>query len=189
MNELDKILYTKLFTDKLASGVNPMDNSPIPPGDLLRNERISNCMRYVSDILGKVIENGGISARKSARSTATLPFAISDEQIANVPMGENPISLSAFVKQINEQIDENVYKKLKSKAVSEWLVDIGMLFCETVHDKSRKSPTEQGKSMGIFTEQRRSLTGITYTAVLYSVQARQFILDNMDAVTAKNNES
>ncbi len=187
MNELDKILYTKLFVDKLASGVNPLDDSPIPPSDLLRNTRISNCMGYVSDILGKVIANGGISPPKSSRNTGTLPFEITDEQIANVPLGETPISLSMFVKQINEQIDQDVYKKLKAKSVGDWLVDINMLFCEIVHDKSRKSPTEQGKSMGIFTEHRRSSMGIPYTVVLYSVQARQFILDNMDAIVAKNN--
>ena len=67
MTELEKIEYTKGFVDKLAEGINPIDGTPIAEGDLLNNVRISRCMYYVSDILRRVIENGGIEGKKPAK--------------------------------------------------------------------------------------------------------------------------
>ena len=61
MTELEKIAYAKSFIDKLANGVNPIDDSTIPDGDVVNNVRLSRCFFYVSDILRQVIENGGIT--------------------------------------------------------------------------------------------------------------------------------
>ena len=44
MTENEKILYAKSFIDKMANGVNPLDNTPIPEGELLNNVRISRCL-------------------------------------------------------------------------------------------------------------------------------------------------
>ena len=51
MTELEKIEYAKSFIDKLANGVNPLDNSVIPDGEIVNNVRLSRCFFYVSDIL------------------------------------------------------------------------------------------------------------------------------------------
>ena len=61
MTELEKIEYTKAFIDKLANGINPLDDTPIPEGDIANNVRLSRCFFYVSDILRQVIENGGVT--------------------------------------------------------------------------------------------------------------------------------
>ena len=54
MTELEKIAYAKSFIDKLANGINPLDGTPIPEGDITNNVRLSRCFFYVSDILGQV---------------------------------------------------------------------------------------------------------------------------------------
>ena len=51
MAEIAKILYAKSFIDKMANGINPLDNSPIPEGELLNHVRISRCLFYVSELL------------------------------------------------------------------------------------------------------------------------------------------
>ena len=56
MTEIEKIEYTKEFIDKLAKGINPLDDTPIPEGDLVNHVRLSRCFSYVSGILGKIIE-------------------------------------------------------------------------------------------------------------------------------------
>ena len=78
MTELEKIEYTKSFIDKLANGINPLDGTPVPEGDLLNNVRISRCMFYVSNILRQVIENGGIKPQKKYKK---VPFEITPEQL------------------------------------------------------------------------------------------------------------
>ena len=60
MTELEKTAYAKSFIDKLANGINPLDNQPIEETDIVNNVRISRCLFYVSDILRKVIEAGGV---------------------------------------------------------------------------------------------------------------------------------
>lgn len=60
MTEIEKIAYAKSFIDKLANGINPIDGSVIAATDTVKNERLSKCFFYVSDILQKVIENGGL---------------------------------------------------------------------------------------------------------------------------------
>ena len=56
MTELEKIAYAKSFIDKLANGINPLDDTPIPDGDIAKNVRLSRCFFYVSGILQKEIE-------------------------------------------------------------------------------------------------------------------------------------
>ena len=34
MTELEKIAYAKAFIDKLANGINPLDDTPIPDDDI-----------------------------------------------------------------------------------------------------------------------------------------------------------
>lgn len=60
MTELEKIERAKMYMDKLANGINPIDESRAPNEDIINNVRLSSCFFYVSDILRQVIENGGI---------------------------------------------------------------------------------------------------------------------------------
>lgn len=64
MTELEKIAYAKSFIDKLANGINPIDNQPVAEEDVVNNVRLTRCFFYVSDILRQVIENGGITPPK-----------------------------------------------------------------------------------------------------------------------------
>ena len=63
MTELEKIVYAKSFIDKLANGINPLDDTLIPDGDVVNNVRLSRCFFYVSSIL----QNGAAPLQKSRR--------------------------------------------------------------------------------------------------------------------------
>ena len=67
MTELEKIAYAKSFIDKLANGINPLDDTPIPDDDIANNVRLSRCFFYVSDILRQIIDAGGFSVEKATR--------------------------------------------------------------------------------------------------------------------------
>ena len=47
MTELEKIVYAKTFIDKLANGINPINDTPIPEGDTVNNVRLSRCFFFV----------------------------------------------------------------------------------------------------------------------------------------------
>lgn len=187
MTELEKISYAKSFIDKLANGINPLDDTPIPDGDIVNNVRLSRCFFYVSDILRQVIENGGISVQKPAK-IRKKEFTLTDEERAKLRVSDRPLSASEITSCLYSVIDQDTTKKLSARSVNDWLEDIGLL--ETValpNGKSRRTPTPQGKELGIFTEERSGQYG-TYLAVLYSPQAQQFIYDNIEAVIESKKE-
>ena len=84
MTELEKIAYAKSFIDKLANGINPLDDTPIPDDDIANNVRLSRCFFYVSDILRQVYENGGVTSR-SVLLKSRLRFLLSNLRNSNIP--------------------------------------------------------------------------------------------------------
>ena len=59
MTDLETMQRAKMYLDKLANGINPLTDQPASDSDCINQVRISRCLFYVSDLLRKVIENGG----------------------------------------------------------------------------------------------------------------------------------
>lgn len=184
MTESEKIAYAKSFIDKLANGINPIDNTPVKEDDVVNNVRISRCLFYVSDILRQVVENGGVS--KTAKHL--VPFSISSEQLLNFSYSDVPIAISENAKRINALINTDVMRKITYKDLTNWLLSVNLLIEETYGDKKIKRPTPQGNEMGITTEVRTGQKG-TYAVILYNKSAQQFIIDNLESVILLKNSS
>lgn len=178
--ELEMLERAKGYMEKLANGINPIDDTEVSENDCINNVRLSRCFFYVADVLGKVIENGGTTpVRKKA---GTIPFSVTDEQLKNYEFSENPIALSEIAKRINVLVNNENMKKLTYNHLADWLMSVNMLEYATKSDgTTTKYPTEAGKRLGIAVEKRQSMRG-DYMVVVYSKQAQQFIIDNMDAV-------
>ena len=181
MTELEKIAYAKSFIDKLANGINPLNDTLIPEDDIANNVRLSRCFFYVSDILRQVYENGGITKPKR---TPKIPFAASLEQLEKFEYSEEPIVVSEIAKRICARVDNDNMEKVSYRQINQWLLNIGMLY---LHDfggkKPVKRPTEDGNQIGITVETRMGRYG-EYQVVLYNEDAQRFILDNLEAVVA-----
>ncbi len=187
MTELEKIAYAKSFIDKLANGINPLDDSRIPENDIANNVRLSRCFSYVSDILHQVIENGGIQPSKSAK-TAKKDFALTDEERKKIHVSDMPLSVSEIAKKLNDLVDLETTKKISAVAINNWLLEVCLLEVVGQTDgKNRKLPTGQGREIGIFTEERIGQYG-TYITVLFSPSAQQFIYDHIDAIVELKSE-
>lgn len=181
MTEVEKIAYAKSFIDKLANGVNPLDGLPVNEADIVNNVRISRCFFYVSEILGKVIENGGTApANKERKSKGD--FNLSLEQRKNFKFSSVPIGISDIIDRMNDLINTDECKRISAVSVSSWLVDAGFLETYTRSDgRASKRPTKQGEEIGIVMEQRTGHYG-EYSAVLYNENAQRFVIDNIDAI-------
>lgn len=187
MTELEKIEYTKGFVDKLAEGINPIDGTPIAEGDLLNNVRISRCMYYVSDILRRVIENGGTESKKPAKR-GRAPFALSDSARRGLIPADEPLRISQVTSLINERVDPETMKSLRSGVITRWLLGIGALEeVQLPSGKTTRLPTPQGRSLGLITQEFQGENS-AYSVVLYKPEAQQFIFDNLDAIEQLNRE-
>ncbi len=181
MLETETVKKAKSYIDKMANGINPINNMPVSEYDSVNNVKVSRCLFYVSDILRQVIENGGVVAGKKKPKE---DFYITFETIQKFSFSDTPISLSEIAKKINELTDNENMKKLSYSHLSNWLISIEILHIETAPGgKSVKRPAESGKNLGITVEERLGFHG-PYTAVLYNNAAQHFIIDNIDAVIA-----
>ncbi len=107
MTEYEKIAYAKSFIDKLANGVNPLDDTPIPDDDIVNNVRLSRCFFYVSSILQREIERERKKLSKEMRGDR-LPFSITSEQLEGFEYSQAPISVSAMAQKINWLVREDI---------------------------------------------------------------------------------
>ena len=64
MTELETMQRAKMYLDKLVQGIDPITNQEVPEDSVLNNVRLARCFFYVSDVLGKVIDIGGVIGGK-----------------------------------------------------------------------------------------------------------------------------
>lgn len=185
MTELEKIAYAKTFIDKLANGINPLDDTPISEDDIVNNIRLSRCFFYVSDILRQVLEEG---ARKQPKKVERLPFSLTPEQIQHFEYTATPISATALARKINglvwDAIEAKKMERLSYQKITQWLLDIGMIeYREWEDGRMKRFPTADGEEMGLITQVWENY-GRRSPVVFYSEDAQRFIMDHLEAVIA-----
>ena len=184
MTELQKIAYAKSFIDKLANGINPLDDTPIPDDDIANNVRLSRCFFYVSNILQKEIDRESKKEKKEKKSRL-VDFSITYEQLQNFEYSSKPISATVLAKKINQLVECENMRKLSYRQITGWLLNIGMLEYKDIgNGKMKRQPTQQGEDIGIVLEFWEKGPGRKYPVIMYSETAQRFILDNIDAVIA-----
>jgi hypothetical protein len=178
MTELETLQRAKMYMEKLANGINPIDGSPIPAEDIVNNVRLSRCFFYVADVLRQVIDNGGVTPQLKAKKEV---FSLPAEKRKDFAFSDEPITITEIVKRMNDLVACDNMIKLTTSVMLEWLLSIDALKIEpTTEGRSAKRPTNQGFMLGIHTETRNSANG-PYSVVVYNREAQQFLLDNMDA--------
>lgn len=185
MTELEKIVYAKSFIDKLANGINPLDDMPIPEDDIANNLRMSRCFSYVSSILQKEITRQRKKEEKG-KKPLRLPFSITQEQLQKFEYSSYPISVSAMGKKINwlvrEDIEEKKIEKFSYRKINYWLHDIGMLeWRDWSNGRAKRFPTPEGAAIGLVLE-IREFYGRRSPVIYLSEEAQRFIIDHFEAV-------
>lgn len=182
MTELEKIRRAKLYIDKLANGINPIDDSPVPEQDVINQVRISRCLFFVSQVLGQVEQQGGV---RGPGRPVKRAFAITKEQQTKLVLEDRPISVSEFVRRVNEVVpDRPGRQKLRTTDVTTWLLEQGLIEIVPQADhKSVKVPTDQGRALGIVLEQLTGPKG-AYQGMLYGPEAQRFLADHLEGIAA-----
>ena len=190
MTELEKIAYAKTFIDKLANGINPIDGSAIPDGDVANNVRLSRCFFYVSDILRQVIDNGGINPAPTVKEKKPKKQAyfLLPEQAERFEYSDTPITATEISNRIIAVGPKDGVRAFPRKKLSKWLVCLGLIEEVEIGGEWVKRPTESGSELGILFEERSGQHG-SYSVVLYNRSAQEFIVDNIDSMLAFDNES
>ena len=181
MTELETLERAKMYIEKLANGINPIDGSVIPDGDVANNVRLARCFFYVAGVLGQLVDKGGLTPQKK---TQKEPFALSQEQKNAFQYSKASIPISELSKRINALADSENMETLSYRRIRDWLEHMELL--EEVQNGDgiiTKYPTAQGEKMGISLDARSGPKG-TYFVVVYSMSAQHFILDHLEEIVA-----
>ncbi len=188
MTELEKITYAKSFIDQMANGINPLDGTPVPDGEVLSQVRVSRCLFYVSGLLQQMIDRETVGAVSDPHMTERMrktEFALTEDARAQLYLSGKPLTISEITEQLNGVVDRNTVKRISGAAINRWLVSEGILEETEINGRQRKCPTAAGESIGILAEEREGQNGF-YTVLLYSADAQALIYDNVDAIVAYN---
>ena len=185
MTELETIARAKMYIDKLANGINPLDDTAVAENDIVNNVRISRCLFFVSDTLRRVLENGGVGVASRVKKNK---FKITAEELEKFAFSDRPITISEITKRINDIADTENSTKLSHKTITSWLSEIGMLkeMINTAGKKSKR-PTAEGAELGIFVKEVTSQNG-TFNVVFYNKSAQKFIVDNIPSVIENHSD-
>lgn len=187
MTELEMLQRAKMYIDKLANGIDPITDREVPPDDIIHQVRLARCFFYVSNVLRRTIENGGIS-QKAEKREKKVPFAVSPEKLSTYEFSENPISASEIARRLTALTENEQMKHMKYSSITNWLAKIGMLSTVELPDGKRtKRPTEVGMETGITVEDRIGSQGKPYQVVVYNREAQHFLIDNLSAILEAEN--
>ena len=172
------------YLEELANGNDPFTGESLPEDTVLNNLELSRSFFFVMGILQEVIDNGGMVKRVVRRSR--MPFVISEEEKGEIELTDAPINISTFCENINRVVDPEKSGKLKVTAFGKWLMNKGLLTVEVDNGERNKKATEAGVELGIESEWR-TYGDRQYYATSYNKEAQQFLLDNLDEITAISN--
>lgn len=178
MTELETMQRAKMYIDKMANGINPLTDKEIEEDDFVNNVRISRCLFYVSGILEKVINNGGVTNPKYKKNVKA-PFP--SELLAQYIYKEDA-TISRIIEQLYEPVANQNIKKISAVSIHNWLISCGIL--EERYDeklqKTVRTVTEKGKQFGLRNEYISKYDGKEYHAIIYGKKAQENLIANFD---------
>lgn len=182
MDEFEVLCKAKTYMDKLANGINPLNDQVLDENDIVNNVKLARCFFYVSNVLRQIIENGGLVKKTKSKRT---DFNITDKELIKYEYSDEPIPITKVVRRINNLIDQNEMKYLSYKVVSEWLKNIGMLEdANGRYGNARTCPTKIGEEIGISIEKRLGSRG-EYFAIYYNRNAQEYIINHIEEIIIK----
>lgn len=179
MADVEKLRKVKQCIDSLAEGLNPFTGHPLPEEDIVNDVRVSRSLFLASSFLQEQMQ--GTTAKKTGKKQA---FRLSLEERERVEFSSQPIPASELARRMNDAVGTQDCKKISYRQITNWLVNVGMLkLSENAIGSQRHRPTDSGKKMGIFVDNRVGQYG-SYQVVLYNINAQHFVVDNIDAIVA-----
>ena len=186
MTEIEKIAYAKTFIDKLANGINPLDDTLIQDDSVVNNIRISRCFFFVSDILRNIINGDYVLDGKKLKKTK---FKITKEQIDCYEFNTDNISLGEFIIKIYMLVDNKCLQRPKRDIIENWLIKNEYIeYRKNSDGKLTKVPSQKGRDAGIFLREKYKRNGLFYY-ITYSKEAQQLLLNNLIDIFENESEN
>lgn len=152
------------FLYNLANGFDPITGEAITDyNDVFKKVDIVRTLFCLRDLIDKNVKN---------EKTKKIDFKLTDTDV----VVNWSVSISSFVRTINDKNYAENMKKAKYKNILDWLIKEEYLF---INSSGSKEPTQKGYDIGMSYVERSSTYGRMYFVVEYDSNAQEFILDNI----------
>ena len=101
MTDMKKLATAKVWIEKLANGINPLNDELVKEDDIINNVNISRCLFYVTELLDE------IKAETAVERKGRKAFFLSTKDAANIHIS-TPNGIANFVKLVNGYISSDM---------------------------------------------------------------------------------
>ena len=195
MERIELVERAKMYLQLLSNGVHPVTGKSIPQDSAFIDQKVKRCFSFISEVLDEYVElKAKVEQLEKDREKHTIVvakkqvFSITQEQCNSIKLSKEPISVMAFMKNINEVIDAETTEKLSSTRINKWLTNRGLVTSEkvqTVTNKTIYKPSDVAVRIGIAEESfvdRKS--GEVKTQIKLEERAQLFIIENLEEIIA-----
>lgn len=195
MERIALVERAKMYLQLLSNGVHPVTGQSIPQDSAFVDPKVKRCFSFISEVLDEYVElKAKADQPEKDRNKNTIVvakkqvFSITQEQCNSIKLSKEPISVMAFMKNINEVIDVETTEKLSSTRINKWLTNRGLVTSEkvqTVTNKTIYKPSDVAVRIGITEESfvdRKS--GEVKTQIKLEERAQLFIIENLEEIIA-----
>lgn len=178
--DTQKLYKLRFYAEQLEKGIDPTSGIQFAEDTILNTYKIKEYngeVRRLLDSLIIALENEGTRSNKHK-----IPFFMLKEEKEVFNYSNSPVSISEFCYKLNENISVGM-NKLYPKDVTKGLEKLGYLETRNLEeDRTCKIPTKKGRNIGIIQEIRKNIYGNEYSVNLYTVNAQEFVLWNLEKI-------
>lgn len=193
MEKIELVERAKMYLKLLGDGVHPVTGAKIPGDSAFMDEKVRRCFSFISQVLDEYIE---LSAKvenlesEKEKTTIVVPkkqaFYITREQCDGIKLSKEPLTILAFMKNINSVIDSDSMEKLTSTRINKWLSKRGLVTTATVRtvvSKTVYKPSEFATKIGILEEEvLDKKSGEVKGQIKLGESAQLFIIENLEEI-------
>ena len=193
MEKNELIERAKMYLKLLSDGVHPVSGDLIPGDSAFMDEKVKRCFLFISQILDEYVElSEKVERLEADKEKATVviakkqEFSITQEQCDSIKLSKEPLTVLAFMKNVNSVIDSDNMEKLSSTRINKWLSEKGLVTTEkvqTVVNKTVYKPSDFATRIGIVEEEFvDKKSGEVKAQIKLSESAQLFIIENLEQI-------
>lgn len=195
MDRIELVERAKMYLQLLSNGVHPVTGQSVPQDSAFVDPKVKRCFSFISEVLDEyVVLKAKVEQLEKDREKNTIVvakkqvFSITQEQCNSIKLSKEPISVMAFMKNVNEVIDAETTEKLSSTRINKWLTNRGLVTSErvqTVTSKTVYKPSDVAVRIGITEESFvDKKSGEVKTQIKLEERAQLFIIENLEDIIA-----
>ena len=178
MSKLDNLKKAKQIIQNITRGQHPYTGETIKSNEVCADERVIQWLNFIEEQLGDMIERSEKFRDQYFERSLYVDFSITREQLDKFVFSEKPITITEVTHRFNEISCNDSSNELQPINLNSWLIGDGILIEEDTQYGKMKVPTEMGKQLGVYS-QERSFDGRNYISVTYSIDAQRYIVNHM----------